>query len=185
MKHNYSSYDIERAVEQAEARGLDEFMSKDPRGGKQTTDHFDTRESKVHTDQKTKPPRRSIFDDLMFGSRSPKNDELISSSSLITSSMDLTGDILGTDDLRTCNPCEEVREIVKGIREGKYTLRSTGFEEDLDDTFQPTRQSSGKNLRLPKHWRSHQVDPSDGFKYHETYWDGGNMAALRMTNKEL
>lgn len=183
MKHNYSSNDIERAVKQAEARGLDEFMSKDPRGGKQTTDNIDTRESKVHTDQEVKSPRRSIFDDLMFGSRSPKADELMTSSSLITSSSRFTGVFLGTDDLRTCNPCEEVREIVKGIREGKYKLRTTGFEEDLD-TFQRNRHPARKGHRLPKHWRSRQVNPFEGFKYQKTYWDRGNMTALRMTNKE-
>jgi hypothetical protein len=195
LKHSYTNHDIEKAVELAEARGLDNFMMQHPQEKRHGTlkktgriDHRDFSEDAMRKET----PKKSIFDEIMFGSPSPKTDYTDSlKDQLTTSSMSESENPKLEDDLITCDPCEEVQEIVQGIRAGKYKLRTTAFQEDTDTESTP--QYNTNRLRLPDHWgnvtrhrRNTRMNSlqQDDFQYHSAYWDGGNMRALRMSNKK-
>ncbi len=194
LKRSYTSHDIEKAVELAEARGLDDFMMQHPKEKQHAThkrtgrnDHRD-----FSGDAKRKETqKKSIFDEIMFGSPSPKTDYPDShTDQLTTSSMSESEYPKLEDDLITCDPCEEVQEIVRGIRAGKYKLRTTAFQENT--VTESTPQHITNRLRLPEHWRNvtkHRRNTrmnklqEDDFQYHSAYSDAGNMWALRLSKK--
>ncbi|MGM0903201.1 MAG: CotG/ExsB N-terminal domain-containing protein [Bacillota bacterium] len=195
MKRSYSSHDIEKAVEVAEARGLNNFMKQHPREKRrdtlEKTESTDPREL-TGGEKGIETPKKNIFDVIMFGSPQPKTHYTDSfTDELTTSSMSESRESHGLeDDIGTCDPCEEVQEIVRGIKDGKYKLRTTALLGDSGTGR--THYNKRKRLRHPEHWRT--VDnpernygmnevQQDQFKYHRAFWDDGNMWALKMSKK--
>lgn len=185
LKRSYSSHDIEKAVEMAEENGLEQFLDQHPyekRGGTQTAKNGFTGEG-----EDSVVARRNIFDIIMFGSPSPNRDqkELHSDDLTIKETHDSTEDSpISDDNLATCDPCEEVREIVRGIRAGKYRLKTTAYQtaEDTESYY----HSNG--LRLPEHWvsvnrNSNTTNSNDEPEHQSTYGDDGNMWALKVNIK--
>jgi len=194
LKRSYTSHDIEKAVELAGTRGLDDFMMQHPQekrlGAHKKTEKKDHRD---FSEDRKETPKKSIFDEIMFGSPYPKTDDTDSlTDQLTTSSLSESESPKLEDDLITCDPCKEVQEIVRGIRVGKYKLRTTAFQGDTDTESTPPLKTN--RLRLPEHWRNdaehrrnnrmNELQQDDDFQYHSAHWDSGNMWALRMTHKK-
>lgn len=195
LKRSYSSHDIEKAVEVAEARGLNAFMKQHPREKRRDT--IEKTERTYHReltgeDKGIESPKKSIFDVIMFGSPQAKTDHPNSfTDQLTTSSTSESSEFHRLeDDLSTCDPCEEVQDIVRGIKAGKYKLRTTALLDDSETGR--THSNKRKSLRRPEHWRTvnnparnygmNEVQ-QDQFKYHRAFWDDGNMWALKMSKK--
>jgi hypothetical protein len=195
LTRSYSSHDIEKAVEIAEARGLDDFLMQHPREKRSSTDKKTEREyHRYFTGQheRSENTKKSIFDVIMFGSSHQKTDNLDSlTDQLMTSSISESNESSKIEDnLSTCDPCEEVQEIVRGIRVGKYKLRTTALQED--STTERTHHKKSNRLRHPEHWRTvnnHNRETRinevqhDQLQYHSAYWDNGNMWALKLSKK--
>jgi hypothetical protein len=194
LKRSYSSHDIEKAVELAQARGLDDFMRQHPHEKRHAT--LKNTRWKRHKDFngediKVEAPRKSIFDVMMFGSPQLTDHSDSPKEQLVSSSMSKNEMNRLEDDLSTCDPCEEVREIVNGIRAGKYKLRTTALLGDTETGR--THHHKVKRLKHPEHWSTvskkrklaeKKEELQDSFKYHRAYWDDGNMWVLKMSNKK-
>jgi hypothetical protein len=195
LTRSYSSHDIEKAVEIAEARGLDDFLMKHPQEKRSNTDNKTEREYHRHYSgehDRSEVPKKRIFDVIMFGSNHPKTDNTDSlTDQLMTSSIRESSESPRIEkNLSTCDPCEEVQEIVKGIRAGKYKLRTTALQGD--STTERNHHKKRNRLRHPEHWRTvnnhksetRMDDVQQGqFHYSSAYWDNGNMWALKLSNK--
>ena len=196
LTRSYSSHDIEKAVELAEARGLDDFLMKHPQEKRSNTDKKTEREyhrNFTGQQERSENPKRSIFDVIMFGSSHPKTQHpgSLTDQLMTSSSSDSSESPRIEDDITTCDPCEEVQEIVRGIRAGKYNLRTTALQGD--STTERTHQNRNNRLRHPEHWRNvnnHKRETrmnevqQDQFHYHSAYWDNGNMWALKLSKKD-
>lgn len=189
MKRSYTSQDIERAVEMAEEKGLDHFLDQHPFEKRRDTQA--ERNDLMGDHKYTTVPSMSIFDLLMFGPPRPKQDKEnlhVENKATIQSSPEYPEAPLSLDDnLITCDPCEEVREIVRGIRAGKYKLKTNNYPT----TQEPEGYYNSKGLRLPENWVSvkrsegSSRDNADGEQnLISNYGNDGNMWGLTISLKD-
>ncbi|MBY0095601.1 CotG/ExsB N-terminal domain-containing protein [Mesobacillus maritimus] len=195
MTRSYSSHDIEKAVEIAETRGLDDFLMQHPHEKRIDTDKKTEREfhrNFTGQQERNENTKKSIFDVIMFGSSHPKTHHKDSHADQImtSSSSERSESPRIEDDMTTCDPCEEVQEIVRGIRAGKYKLRTTALQGG--STTERTHHNKNNRLRHPEHWRTlnnHKRETrmnevqQDQLHYHSAYWENGNMWALKLKLK--
>lgn len=190
MNRQYSKEDLKRAVETAEMRGLDHFLKQNPQDTHRSV--TSSEDMKTDTFSSHQTVKNHFFDNLMFGPRNSKvNEETLTSLSPVTMNKKDTGYYtLGVDEhpkrdeeLRTCDSCQEVREIVEGIKAGEYKLRSL---ETSKESVAPTRKSYVKKgkLRLPSHWRPVSRSESSFSTQNDddqmVYWENGDMEAVRI-----
>lgn len=183
----YSNEEIKMAVDTAKKEGLDHFMQNYPRDNRTTitslSSHPQHKEPAQLTTQKENEHRLSIFDLMMFGfpaKQSTANNHESSFSDKEQETMSKGLEKL-TDD---CDPCEEVREIVRGIRSGKYQLALT---DELSVRSTSNKVHEGREEIL-KNWTTHKRKKrrpklTEGFGKHEVIWDGNNMRSVRIHYK--
>ena len=189
LNRQYSKEDLKKAVETAEMRGLDHFLKQNPQDTHRSV--TSSEDMKTDTFSSHQTVKNHFFDNLMFGPRNSKrNKEPLTSSAPITTNkkdtghytLDVDTHLKRDEELITCDPCQEVREIVEGIKAGEYKLRRLETSKEVAHT----RKSYAKRgkLRLPSHWhpvsRSQSSFSTQNDDDQMVSWVNGNMQAVRI-----
>jgi hypothetical protein len=178
----YSNEEIQQAVDTAEKKGLSQFMDHYPRGNRTTTGVHSTdslHKKRINTIE-GEQHQRTFFDLMMFGNLVKRTTKTFIESS--DYSVEHEGRVKQVEKEKmtdNCDPCEEVREIVRGIHSGKYQLAFTGDIQEERKTF---RQPHKRDKNRPTTWTTHKrnVHRTGEFNSHEVIWNGNNVQTVRL-----